>query len=285
MDAVIPRTATIEKLAGGFRFIEGPIWVGAADPHLVFSDLRGNAIYRWDPNGEIRAVRNPWAAPRGAPNGLALDGQGRLVVCDQSARRIAAREPGREPTTIVDLYEGQRFNSPNDVVIKSDGSVYFTDPPHGLSGEDESSEKELDFNGVFLLRPDGSLDVVSKEQTRPNGIALSPDETILYVSNSDSAYPSLLRYEVRADGTLGPGEILFDFAAAGREGVPDGVEVDSRGNVLVAGDGGIWILSREGRHLGTIEIDERPAGMAWGDDGASLYITAERGLYRVRLSP
>jgi gluconolactonase len=275
---IVPEEAMIEKLAGGFAFTEGPVWM--REGFLVFSDIPNNVVRKWDPvTGGVTDYRRPSANT----NGNTLDATGRLVSCEHSGRRVSRREADGTYTTLADRYDGKRLNSPNDVISKSDGSLYFTDPPYGLAGQDGSPEKELSFNGVFRLK-DGELTLLTAELTRPNGLAFSPDEQILYVANSDRARMIWMAYPVEADGTLGVGRVFFDVTADPRDGLPDGMKIDRAGNLYCTGPAGVWVFDPGGNHLGTIEPPEVPANCHWGDDGRTLYMTARTGLYRVKLS-
>ncbi len=290
LDRIVPAGARIEKLADGFLFTEGPIW--HPDGYLLFSDPNANTIYRFSEADGVSVYRAKSgytgvdAREYGQPgsNGLTLDAEGRLTIAEHGRRRISRLERHGVVTVLADRYEGRRLNSPNDLVYRSDGALYFTDPPFGLPRFFDDPRKELPTSGVFLLK-DGRLRRVADELTGPNGIAFSPDERFLYVSNWDAKRKVVLRYAVAADGTLANPSVFFDVTSLpGDEGL-DGVKVDTQGNVYVSAPGGVWILSPEGRHLGTIRVtDERPANFAWGDaDGQTLYMTAHRGLYRIRL--
>jgi gluconolactonase len=290
LDRIVPPGAAIEKLAGGFAFTEGPVWV--YDGYLLFSDIPNNVIHKWTPGGNVTVFRKPsgWhetAEPPGpfmGSNGLTLDRQGRLTICEHGSGRVTRLEKDGKLTVLAAAYDGKRLNSPNDAVYKSDGSLYFTDPPYGLAKQDDDPRKELKFNGIYRLAA-GRLHLLTKEQTRPNGLAFSPDEKHLYVANSDPARKVWMRYDVQPDGAIANGKVFFDVTARTEEGLPDGVKVDRNGNLYGTGPGGIWILSPEGNHLGTIQPDEVPANCAFGDkDGKTLYMTARKGLYRIRLN-
>lgn len=276
---IIPAGSEIEKVAGGFRFTEGPIWDHAG--YLLFSDIPNNVILKYDPNtGQVSDFRRP----SNNTNGNTLDPQGRLVCCEHSGRRVSRRERDGTYTTVVDSYEGKRLNSPNDVVFKSDGAMYFTDPPYGLPMQDNDPAKELPFNGVYRYK-DGRLTLLTKELTRPNGLHFSPDEKTLYVANSDPARKIWMAYPVNGDGTLGAGRVFYDVTSSQEDGLPDGMKVDRQGNLYCTGPGGVWIFTPEGRHLGTLTPAEVPANCHWGGkDGKTLYMTARTGLYRQRLS-
>jgi gluconolactonase len=215
---------------------------------------------------------------------LTLDKQGRLIICEHGNRRVTRLEMDGKLKVLADRYEGKRLNSPNDVVVRSDGALYFTDPPHGLGKEDEDLAKELKFNGVYRLA-DGKLQLLTSELNRPNGLAFSPDEKYLYVGNSSSKRRLWMRFEVTPDGGLANGQIFADASGSPEDGVPDGMKVDKKGNVYATGPGGIWLMSPEGKHIGTIVLPSNAANCNWGDkDGKTLYITAGTGIYRVRLN-
>lgn len=280
--ALVQETVVVEQLATGFTFLEGPVWVGRdGEAHLAFSDLRGNALHRWYLDGRLATLATPFIrsgrSRNMGPNGITIDSEGRLVICDSGHRRIVRLEHDGRHSVLADRYRGRRLNSPNDLVYRSDGSLYFTDPPHGLAGEDRDPDKDLPFSGVYRLRPDGSLGLLVTDLPRPNGIALAPDERTLYISNTHGV---VLAYDVHDDGTLGRRSVLRDLTAAGGA---DGVKVDRMGHVYVATPAGIAILNARGRLLGSIVTDEPPSNLAWGEDGSALYITARTGLYRVRL--
>jgi gluconolactonase len=295
LDAVVPASARIEKLAEGFLFTEGPVWVprtATTDGYLVFSDPNANAIYRWSPDSQVSVFRTKSGytgvdiGEYGQPgsNGLTLDREGRLTIDEHGNRRVSRLEKTGALTVLADRYQGKRLNSPNDLVYRSDGALYFTDPPFGLPKVFDDPRKELPFSGVFCLI-NGELKLVSSELSGPNGLAFSPDERHLYVGNWDLKKKVVMRYEVRADGTVANGRVFFDMTSAPGEDAIDGIKVDQRGNVYVSGPGGLWILSPEGKHLGTLRGPEHPHNMAWGDDdGRTLYLTAQTGLYRVRLN-
>ena len=290
LDAVLPRDATIERLATGFLFTEGPVWIGDGG-YLLFSDPNANRIYRWTPTGEISVFRTKSGyggvdvGEYGQPgsNGLALDREGRLTIAEHGNRRITRLEKNGLITVLADRYDGKRFNSPNDLVYRSDGALYFTDPPFGLPRFFDDPRKELPYSGVFLLR-DGLVRLVSTDLTGPNGLAFSPDERFLYVTNWDPARKVVMQYAVQPDGGLTDGRVFFDMTEAPGEEALDGIKLDERGNLYVSGPGGLWIISPEGKHLGTVRGPELAANFAWGDaDGRTLYLTARTGLYRLRL--
>jgi gluconolactonase len=298
-DNIVPASAQIEKLAGGFGFIEGPVWVHSG--YLLFSDIPHNVIRKWDDDGTVIVFLNSSGfsgkinrpIPKVIPmdqlsnylfgsNGLTLDRKGRLIICEHGNRRVELLEQDGRRRTLADRFEGKRLNSPNDVVVKSDGSIYFTDPPYGLPGGDKDPKKELDFDGVYRLAG-GKLELVVKDMSAPNGLAFTPDEKYLYVD--DSVKRNIIRYEVQPDGTLAKAEVFFDMSTSKIDGVPDGLKVDTRGNVYCAGAGGIWIISADGKFLGMIKPSEVPANLNWGgSDSKDLYMTARTGLYRIHLN-
>ena len=285
LDALLAADAEVEQVADGFQFIEGPVWVGGADDgHLLFSDIPGDTVYRWSEADGTSVFLNPVFLPeletngQGGSNGLTLDLEGRLVLCEHGNRRLARMEEDGSRVTLADRYEGSRLNSPNDVVFHSGGAAFFTDPPYGLAGPDAA---ELDWNGVYRLDPDGSVHLLADGQTRPNGIGLSPDERTLYVANSDGEARHWTAYPVNDDLSLGAGAVLLDLTGSEAAGVPDGFAVDSAGNLWASGPGGIVVISPEGDHLGTVRFPEQPANAAFGNDGRTLYATARTGLYRI----
>jgi len=291
LDAIVAPDTKIEKLAGGFLFTEGPVWV-ADGGYLLFSDPNNNLIYRWSENEGVSIYRTHSGytgmdiGEYGQPgsNGLTLDGQGRLTINEHGNRRVTRLEKNGQLTVLADRYDGKRLNSPNDLVYRSDGTLYFTDPPFGLPKFFEDRRKELPFSGVYCLR-NGELKVVSKSLSGPNGLAFSPDEKYLYVDNWDEKRKVILRYEVQADGSLTNETTFFDATAEPGEDAWDGLKVDIQGNVYGSGPGGLWILSPEGKHLGTISGSEHPHNLAWGgEDNRTLYLAAQTGLYRIRLN-
>lgn len=295
MDRIVSPGAQLEKVAGGFLFTEGPVWVpatAATDGYLLFSDPNANTIYRWSQDGQVSVFRtksgysgfNVGEYHQPGSNGLALDQQGRLTINQHGNRRVIRVEPRGNITVLADRYDGKRLNSPNDLVYRSDGALYFTDPPFGLPKVFEDPRKELAFSGVYCVK-DGMMRLVGTDLDAPNGLALSPDEKLLYVNNWNDKKKVILRYDVNPDCTLGKGTLFFDMTGAPGDDALDGLKVDQMGNVYSTGPGGLWVISPEGTLLGLIKGPEEPHNMAWGDDdGKTLYITAVTGLYRLRLN-
>ncbi len=303
-DKIIPKGAMLEKVATGFEWVEGPVWSKGS---LYFATIHKNAIAEWTPGKGVSTLLHPsgykGAAPFHGPepgsNGMTLDSRGRLTVAGHAQRdvyRLESMSPNAQITILADSYKGKRLNSPNDLVYKSDGSLYFTDPPYGLETQsDNDPKKQLKVNGVYRLAhaltqkpgsaPDhAALELLSSDFTRPNGIAFSPDEKYLYVNNSEPK-KFWMRYRVKADGTLADGKVICDATSDTRPGSPDGMKVDVDGNIYSAGPGGVWILSPEGKHLATIVMPEKTANVAWGGpENKTLYIAASTSVYRIHLN-
>jgi gluconolactonase len=291
LDAILTPGTKIERLASGFQFTEGPVWQRDGG-YLLFSDPNNNLIYRWSTDGEISVYRSHSGytglniGEYGQPgsNGLTLDRDGRLTINEHGNRRVTRLEKNGALTVLADRYEGKRLNSPNDLVYRSDGALYFTDPPFGLPKFFDDPRKELPYSGVFCLI-NGQLKLVSKDLSGPNGLAFSPDEKFLYVDNWNLKQKVIMRYEVQLDGTLLNGKVFFDATPEPGEDAWDGMKVDQQGNLYLSGPRGLWIISPEAKHLGTIVGPEHPHNMAWGDeDGKTLYLCAKTGLYRIRFN-
>jgi gluconolactonase len=296
LDRLVAPDAKIEVLAQGYDWVEGPVWVKAGG-FLLFSDVPQNVIYRWKEGEGAR----PYLKPSGytstvrrggeiGSNGLTLDPEGRLVMCQHGDRRIARMDapldaPKPVFVTLADRYEGKRFHSPNDLVFKSNGDLYFTDPAYGMEKQFDDPAREMDWYGVYRRDRKGAVTLLTREMTRPNGVAFSPDERILYVAQSDQNAAVVRAFEVKNDGTLGASRVFFDATAMTktRQGLPDGIKVDREGNLFATGPGGVLVISPAGRHLGTIMTGQATANCAFGDDGRTLYITADMYLMRVRL--
>jgi len=269
---ILDDSAKLEKVAGNFQFIEGPIW--HPDGFLLFSDIPADIIYKFASNQQVEVFRRP----SGKANGNTLDKENRLLTAENENRRVSRTEKDGKVIALADRYEGKRLNSPNDLVVKSDGSIYFTDPSYGVSKERE----ELGFYGVYRLAPDGKLTLLVKDLVLPNGIAFSPDEQKLYVNNSEAKYIAV--YDVKPDGNVTNERLFADLKDASQGGVPDGLKVDVEGNVYSTGPGGVWILSPDGKLLGKISVPETATNLAWGEsDRKTLYITGSTSLYRIRL--
>jgi gluconolactonase len=291
LDTVIPVDAKLERLATGFGFAEGPVW--HPDGYLLFSDPNQNVIHRFDPRtGEVSIYRTKsgyagtdiglYRQP--GSNGLAVDAEGRVTICEHGRRRVTRLEKNGQLTVLADAFEGNRLNSPNDLVYRSDGALFFTDPPFGLPKFHDDPRRESPYTGVYSLTS-GVLRMVSNDLKGPNGLAFSPDEKFLYVANWDEQRKIIMRYAANADGTLSDGRVFFDMTAAPGAEALDGLKVDRSGNLYSSGPGGVWIIAPDGKHLGTLVCPELPANMAWGDaDARTLYLTARSGLYRLRVN-
>ena len=291
LDAILTPGTKMERLASGFQFTEGPVW-DRDGGYLLFSDPNNNLIYRWSTDGEVSVYRSHSGyagfniGEYGQPgsNGLTLDREGRLTINEHGNRRVTRLEKNGVLTVLADRYQGKRLNSPNDLAYRSDGALYFTDPPFGLPKFFDDPRKELPYSGVYCLI-NGQLKLVSKDLSGPNGLAFSPDEKYFYVDNWDLKQKVIMRYEVQPDGTLSNGKVFFDATPEPGEDAWDGMKVDQRGNLYLSGPGGLWIISPEAKHLGTIVGPEHPHNLAWGDaDGKTLYLCAKTGLYRIRLN-
>jgi gluconolactonase len=297
LDGVIAPSAALERVLDGFAWVEGPLWNARAG-YLLFSDIPHNRVIQWIPGRGWRTFldrsgytgNEPFTGWEPGSNGLAYDGEGRLLLAQHGNRRIARVEKGGRVTTLAERYQGRRLNSPNDMVLDGAGNIYFTDPPFGLPGTFDDPAKELDFQGVYRLGADGTLTLLTKELRAPNGIGLSPGGGTLYVTNTDPARAVWMAYPLEAGGTrLGPGRVLLDATAevqtlegAGvRTSRPDGMKVDAAGNILGAGPGGLWIIAPDGTHLGTIAFPAPVSNCAFGGDGTTLYVTVDTSVWRL----
>lgn len=290
-DELIAPDAQIEVVADGFEWTEGPVWVPREGGFLLFSEIPGNAVMKWTASGGV----TPFMKPAGytgvvdygrepGSNGLTLDGEGRLTLAEHGDRRIARLAWDGGKRTLADNYRGKRFNSPNDLVFKSNGDLYFTDPPYGLPKQAEDPRRELDFCGVYRWSAKtGEVTLLTKALTRPNGIAFSPDERTLYVANSDPKRAVWMAFPVEDDGTLGEGRVFRDVTSMvdTHKGLPDGLKVDHQGNLFATGPGGIHVMAPDGTLLGRIDTEQATANCAWGDDGSVLYITADAYICRI----
>jgi gluconolactonase len=289
LDEVAGDGARVEQVAGGFEFTEGPVW--SPEGALLFSSPNTNAIYRWDPRGEVTVFRSKSGYTgtdigryhQPGSNGLTFDPDGRLTICQHGNRRVIRVEPHGNTTMMVDRFEGRRLNSPNDLVYRSDGTLFFTDPPFGLPGVFDDPAKELPFSGVFAVR-DGEVILVTDELAGPNGLAFSPDERYLYVGNWDPERKVIMRYALDEECTVREAIVFADLTAEPGEDALDGLKVDEAGNVYACGPGGVWIIAPTGERLGLLRLPQDPHNLAWGEaDRRTLYITALTGVYRIRL--
>ncbi|HVT30589.1 MAG TPA: SMP-30/gluconolactonase/LRE family protein [Lacipirellulaceae bacterium] len=305
LDKLVPPSANMEVIADGFAWCEGPVWVprispphqrnAAGDGFLLFSDIPNNSIMRWDAQSGCRLFLKPsgytGAQPRGGEsgsNGLVLDRNGRLILCQHGDRRVARLDsshdnPQPKFVTLADRYDGKRLNSPNDAVVDSHGAIYFTDPPYGLEKGVDDPKKELAFYGVYRIAPNGKLQLLTSDLERPNGIALSPDEKTLYISNSDDRRPVIMAYQLKKDGTLGEGRVFFNARnLAGKPGACDGMTVDAHGNLFATIPGGVGIFTPDGKQLGLLATGDRTANCEFGEDGSMLFIAANHRILRIR---
>ncbi|HEY3625249.1 MAG TPA: SMP-30/gluconolactonase/LRE family protein [Terracidiphilus sp.] len=304
VDRILPKGAMLERVADGFKWVEGPVW---AQGSLYFAEIPSDTIRKWTPGSGVSIFlqpsgykgSEPYGGPESGSNGMTLDVHGRLTVAGHAQRdiyRLESLDPKAQITILADSFQGKKLNSPNDLVYKSDGSLYFTDPPYGLrTQKDTDPEKELKVNGVYRIphaleqKPGaaparGELQQLVTDLTRPNGIAFSPDEKYLYVNNSEPK-KIWMRYRVQPDGSLADAKLFYDATSDQRPGSPDGMKVDEEGNIYSTGPGGVWIFSPEGKPLGTILISEKAANVAWaGPDRKTLYITASSSIYRIHLN-
>ncbi len=304
LDSIVPGKPVLEKVATGpgFKWTEGPVWIPAG--YLLFAEIPSNSIRKWTPGVGVSVFMQPsgyrdsapFTGPEPGSNGMTLDSRGRLTVAGHAHRdvwRLEELDPKAQVTILADRYQGKRLNSPNDLAYKSNGDLYFTDPPYGLPTLDKDPTKEMQVNGVYRVpgataqKPGAAPDRAHLQQLvndlpRPNGICFSPDEKYLYVNNSDPK--KWMRYTVKADGTLTDGKVFFDATSDTRDGAPDGQKVDQQGNLYSAGPAGVWIFSPEGKHLGTLDIPERVGNVAWGGpDHKTLYIAGSSSIYRISL--
>ena len=291
-DEIIPADAKIEKIADGFTWTEGPVW-NRVEGYLLFSEVPKNSIHKWEPGKGVSLFlnrsgyhgREPFTGREPGSNGLIYDWEGRLVFCQHGDRRISRLDKDGNQTVLADRYDGKRFNSPNDLVFKSNGDLYFTDPPFGLPGSFDDPNKELPFQGVYRLSRDGKVTLLTTDVKAPNGIGFSPDEKKLYLA--DSARALWFVFNVKPDGTIAtPGKVLFDGTevSKGRPGVADSLKIDLHGNIFAAAPGGIFIISPEGKLLGHFDLGTATGNCAWGEDGSTLFITSNSAVFRVRLT-
>jgi gluconolactonase len=295
LDKLLPPDAKIEEIGEGFAWCEGPAWIRDGE-FLLLSDIPNNAIMRWDAKSGVKLYLKPagytGSDSRGGEsgsNGLVLDRQGRLILCQHGDRRVARLDsaldkPAAKYVTLADRYDGKQLNSPNDAIVDSRGAIYFTDPPYGLEKNMDDPKKELPFQGVYRIAPDGTLTLLTKEMERPNGIGLSPDEKTLYVANSHGERMIIMAFPIKEDGTLGKGREFFsarEFVGK-RPGSCDGLTVDAHGNLWATNPGGVAIITPAGKQLGFIATGDRTANCVFGEDGSTLFICANHHLLRVR---
>jgi gluconolactonase len=309
LDALVSPDARLERVKSGFGFTEGALWVPKAKSgYLLFSDIPANVIYKWTPDGQVSVYldhsgytgQDIWRVgfmqtngkdrndplfeefPMIGSNGLALDREGRLIIATWAGRSIDRIEKNGKRTVLADRYEGKRFGGTNDVVVKKDGSIYFTDGFGGLRLREKDPRKELDFNGVYMLK-NGKVTRVITDIPNTNGLAFSPDEKYLYANGSRDKF--VKRYDVQPDGTLSNGMMFIDISKDSTPGITDGMRVDSKGNLYETAAGGVWIISPEGKHLGTILTPELAANVEFGDaDRKTLYIAARTSIYKIRVN-
>ncbi|KAB7727141.1 SMP-30/gluconolactonase/LRE family protein [Rudanella paleaurantiibacter] len=298
LDKLVPKDAQIDVLASGFTWAEGPIWVKQGN-YLLFSDVPQNTVFKWSEKDGLSTFLKPSGytgtgvySDEPGSNGLTLDAQGRLVLCEHGDRRVSVMPlSGGGKRTVADHYEGKRFNAPNDVVVHSNGSYYFTDPPYGLAGKEKDPTRETPLFGVYRAtlaeggKP-GRVSLLIDDLTRPNGITFSPDEKTLYIAQSDPNRPVIMAYPMQPDGSVGKGRVFFDASALLKQnlpGLPDGLKTDRDGNVWSTGPGGVLVIAPDGTLLGRIDTGQATANCGWGDaDGRTLYITADGYLCRIR---
>lgn len=295
--SLVDEKAVIEVLSSGFAWSEGPVWIAEKEHpfggYLLFSDIPNNRVVRWDEGAGAKT----WLQPSGytgvvdygaepGSNGLILDQRGQLISCEHGDRRLSLLTAGGGKRTLVDTYEGKRLNSPNDACLGADGkTIYFTDPPYGLPTRWDDPLRELDFCGVYRLAPDGTVTLLTKQMTRPNGLAFSPDFKTLYVAQSDPDAALWKAFPVEEDGTLAEGRVFYDATTAVKEGLPglpDGLKVDEKGNLWATGPGGVYVITPGGKLLGRLSTGGRIANCAWGNDGTVLYLTADMYLCRIQ---
>jgi gluconolactonase len=291
---LVPEDAEVETIARGFIWSEGVAW-NKEGKFLVFSDIPNNIVHKWQ-DGKLSTFVKPSGytgkTPRGGKpgdepgsNGLVFDAEGRLTLCEHGDRRVTRIEKDGSKTVLADNYMGKKFNSPNDLVYHSNGDLYFTDPPYGLPKGADDPTREMTYCGVFLRKKDGKVILLTDKMSRPNGITLSPDEKTLYVGNSDLAQPIWMAFPVKADGTIGEGKVFADgtmWVKEKRPGGPDGMKVDTEGNLWATGPGGVWVFSPSGQVLGNIDLGINIANVCFGDDGSTLYIAANHDICRVK---
>jgi gluconolactonase len=293
LDKLVPPDTRIEAVAKGFKWVEGPLW-RQKNGDLLFTDIPKNAIMQWRPGATATIFlqpsgytgKEPFTGEEPGANGLTLDSEGRLVMCEHGDRRVTRVESDGHKTVLADRFEGKRFNSPNDLVYGPDGALYFTDPPYGLPKRWDDPSKELAFQGVYRLASDGTLSLLARDIRAPNGIAFSPDGKTLYVTDTAESNPAWFAYDRQGDGRLGERRVFASAAEFAKKyaGAPDGLKVDREGNLFASGPGGVYVFAPDGTHLGTIILGARTSNTAWGEDGHTLFVTATDTVYRIRLA-
>lgn len=291
-DEIVPQSAELERLTGGHQWVEGPAWDDTTQA-LLYSDIPANTIYRWRagtvdtflaPSGY--SGDEPYAGREPGSNGLLFDSSGKLIICQHGDRRIVRLNDDGGLTILADRYLGRRLNSPNDAVLRSNGDLYFTDPPFGLPGTFADPQRELSFSGVYRLSAKGELELLIADLKAPNGIAFSPDEKTLYVTDVDPTQPAWHAYDVTADGGVENGRVFYDAGpwSRSRRGGPDGLKTDIEGNLFAAGPEAVYVFAPDGTLLGLIETGVPTANVAWGEDGSTLFVAADTAIFRIRLT-
>jgi gluconolactonase len=292
LDALVAAVATFEVLGEGYEWSEGPVWVPRDGGFLLFSDVPRNTVFKWKAGEAVSVFMKPsgytgvadYGAEPGS-NGLTLDRDGRLTLAEHGDRRVARLEWDGGKRTLADSYQGKRLNSPNDLVYKSNGDLYFTDPIYGLPEREKDRRREIDFCGVYRWSAKtGEVTLLTKELSRPNGLAFSPDERTLYVANSDAARAIWMAFPVKDDGTLGEGRVLRDVTGMVKDhkGLPDGLKVDANGHLFATGPGGVHVIAPDGTPLGRLDTGQATANCAWGEDGTVLYVAADMYVCRIK---
>jgi gluconolactonase len=303
LDALVPSNTQLEVIAEGFAWSEGPVWIPEDGGYVLFSDIPPNCTMKWQrgagvsvylqQSGYLGPIPRPnhIAPDEPGANGLLLDQQGRLVLCQHGERQVGRMNaplsaPKADYTALAKTFNGKRLNSPNDATFHKNGDLYFTDPPYGLTRKAQDPNKEIDFQGVYRATPDGTVTLLTKEMSRPNGIAFSPDYQTLYVANSDPKRAIWMAFSVRPNGDLGEGRVLFDATSmvGDRKGLPDGLKIDVHGNLFATGPGGVLVLTPAGKHLGTLMTGEATSNCVFGEDGRTLFVTADSLLLRIELA-
>jgi gluconolactonase len=292
LEGLLDKNTKIEILAEGFTWSEGPAWIKDSN-YLIFSDVPENTIFKWKEGEGLSVFLKPsgytgrgYYSKECGSNGITIARDGRIIMCEHGDRRVTIMNTeGVGKLALADKHSSKRFNSPNDVVEKSNGDVYFTDPPYGLPKQENDPTRETGIFGVYRIAKNGTTTLLINDLTRPNGLAFSPDESILYVAQSDPDRAYIMAYPVLKSGIVGKGKLFFDatpMSKQGMKGLPDGLRIDDKGNLFATGPGGVMIISPKGKLLGRIETTQKTSNCAWGDDGSTLYITADSFLLRIK---